>query len=73
MIPREMPTLEAAINKESYEWLLDNAEGYATAVDHEVAAGATPDQVYRFVVSRTGRIEIALRCKQAAAHLKNVS
>ena len=68
-----MPTLQQALDAESYEWLVGNAPLILSALEREVHGGKTPEQVKVFVLRHTGRLEIALRCEQAARHLVNVA
>ena len=58
-----------AINQESAEWLANNNPVYYDAIAADIELGATPDEIYRYVVRETSRNEIALRCRQAAAHM----
>lgn len=66
---RTMAALGAAINQESYEWLTDNLPELADAVQTEVNAGATPDEIRRFALLKTQRPALAMRLQQAAAYL----
>ena len=59
----------SALDAISWEWLNDNHPQLAEAIEIEVARGATPDAIRRYVVQRTQRLELALRCEQAALHL----
>ncbi len=64
--------LTAVIQADDYNWLRDNAPAYATAVEMEVAKGCrSPDDIYRHIMRMTydGREGLAVRCKNAAAHL----
>ena len=61
-----MPRLGAELDKESYLWLAANHPNILDAIEAEVAAGKTPQDVRLFVLRQTGRIEIAMRCEQAA-------
>lgn len=65
----ELPAIGRALNSISWEWLNTNHPELAEAIEMEVARGATPEQVKRFVTARTYRTELALRCQQAAAWL----
>lgn len=69
MIVRELPHLEAAINEESWEWLVETAPGLAEALRRQVAEGAGPEEVRRYALRLTQRPALALRLRQAAAHL----
>ena len=68
MIIRQFPDLGPALNEESWEYLATYQPIIAEAIKAEVRAGATPAEIRRFVISETGRIPIADRCEQAAAH-----
>lgn len=63
----------SALDAISWEWLNDNHPQLAEAIEVEVARGATPDAIRRYVVRRTQRLELALRCEQAALHLVSVA
>lgn len=60
------------LDRESYEYLLENCPGIADAVTVGVARGSTPEEVRRFVVRYYGanRMELARRCEAAARHLE---
>jgi len=64
-----MPTLQQALDAESYEWLAGTHPVILGALEREVAGGRTPDQIRLFVLRQTGRFEIALRCEQVARHI----
>jgi hypothetical protein len=64
-----MDTLETALDAASYEWLVSNLPDVAQAIEVEVAAGSTPSQIKTVVLRHTGRLELALRCEQAARWL----
>ena len=64
-----MKTLEAALDAASYEWLVSNLPDVAQAIEVEVAAGATAGQIKTAVLRHTARVELALRCEQAARWL----
>lgn len=64
-----MPTLERALDAESYEWMATNQPNILTAIEAEVAKGRTPDQIKWRVLRITNRFEIAMRCEQAARHV----
>lgn len=68
-----MPSLQQALDAESYEWLAGNSPVVLAALEREVAGGKLPEQIKLFVLKQTGRIEIALRCEQAARHLLAVT
>jgi len=62
-------TIGSALDAISWDWLNDNHPQLAEAVEIEVARGATPEAIRRYVAQRTQRIELAMRCEQAANHL----
>lgn len=65
----QLSAIGVALDAISWEWISDNHPDLAEAIEVEVARGATPSAIRRFVMSRTQRIELALRCEQAASHL----
>lgn len=67
----KMPTLQKALDKESYEWLASNAPEILEALEVEVGNGARPDQVHLFVLGEYGRDELAQRLRQAARHISS--
>lgn len=64
-----MPRLGAELDKESYLWLAAQHPNILDAIEAEVSAGRAPQDVRLFVLRQTGRIEIALRCEQAARYV----
>lgn len=67
-----MERLGKALNRESYEWLASHAPDILEAVEVEVNAGRTPEQIRLFVIRKTSREELAQRCEQAAIHIKGM-
>ncbi|MBN1954290.1 MAG: hypothetical protein JW900_04480 [Anaerolineae bacterium] len=63
---RELTNIGAALDVMSMQWLNDNAPELAEALEREVQLGATPPEVRRYVMQQTQRLELALRCEQAA-------
>ena len=61
--------LEAAYNRDSWDWLQREAPQIADALAVVVNNGATAEDVRRFTMRHTGRAAIAARVEQAAAHL----
>jgi hypothetical protein len=61
--------LQQAIDAESYEWLTGNQPIILSAIEREIACGRTPAQIRLFVLRKTGRFEIAMRCEQVARHI----
>lgn len=66
---RKLTKLGAAYNRQSWEWLLSEAEDIARALKEEIDAGATVDDIRQFTMSYIGREKMAARVEQAAAHL----
>lgn len=63
--------LGAALDKQSYEWLLEANEDIAAAVAAEVDAGVSPDAIRRYILAHVGpdRSGLAARCQSAARYL----
>lgn len=68
----EWDRLQAAADRESYNWLAEERPNYAEAVEGLAAAGAEPAAIRRFLVGLTGRRALALRCEQAARHCRRL-
>jgi hypothetical protein len=64
-----MKRLGEQLDHESYEWLLAHHPAIAVALEDEIKAGATADEVRKFVIQQTQRPELAYRCEQAARWL----
>jgi hypothetical protein len=67
--PKDLAGIGAALNQISWEWLNDNRPALAEALAVAVGRGTTAVEVRRFVMHRTERRELALRCEQAARWL----
>lgn len=68
-----MQTLARTLDKESYEWLTGYHPEIVEAIETEVSAGHRPEEIKLFVLRQTARLELALRCEQAARHIKRQS
>ena len=68
-----MEPLSAAFNRQSWEWLQDEAPDIAAALVQVMARGAAPEDVRRFTMRYTGRVAMAARVEQAAAHLRETA
>ena len=68
-----MEPLSAAFNRQSWEWLQDEAPDIAAALVQVMARGASPEDVRRFTMRYTGRAAMAARVEQAAAHLRETT
>ena len=66
---RKMEQIGNALDEISWEWLDEQYPGLAEAIEGEMRRGASPAEIKRFVVGRTYRVELALRCEQAARHV----
>jgi hypothetical protein len=64
--------LKRANAQESYEWLSGTSSVHLEAVQEAISEGATPDEVYRFMLADTQRPEIAHRCRLAARWMVEV-
>ena len=66
---RKMQKVGEALDEISWEWLEEMYPGLADAIEEEMQKGASPGEIKRFVMARTYRYELALRCEQAARHV----
>lgn len=65
----KLETIGQALDEMSWRWVSDQHPTLAEAIETEVALGAQPEAVRRYVMARTQRLELALRCEQAARWL----
>jgi hypothetical protein len=65
--------LGKALDRQSYEWLLEADQDIANAVAAEVKSGASPDEIRRFILVHVGpdRSGLAARCQSAARYLES--
>lgn len=63
--------IETVLDRLSLQWLNDNQPELAEAIDVAVANGASAGEIRRLVMAQTQRLELALRCEQAARALRN--
>jgi len=63
---RKMEKVGEALDEISWDWLEELYPGLAGAIEGEMRKGASPEEIKRFVMGRTYRWELALRCEQAA-------
>ena len=68
-----MYQLGLALDQISYEWLAEAHPDLAEAIESEVSQGATPERIKHFVLRHTQRLELALRCEQAARHMARLN
>jgi len=67
--PKDLTAIAEALNQMSWQWINDNCPALAEALAVAVGCGATAEEIRRFVMHRTERRELALRCEQAARWL----
>lgn len=72
MIVRELPHLMAAINEESWMWLQENVPMLADALEREIEAGATAEDIRVVAMRMTQRPALVMRLRQAAGYLMAV-
>lgn len=67
---KKMQSLGEVLDAESYQWLASNHPDILEAIETEInnENGVTPEQIRYFVLIRTGRQELAVRCQAAARH-----
>lgn len=58
-----------ALDEISWQWMNDTHPALAEAIQTATDEGCKPAEVYRYVVQQTQRVELALRCEQAARFL----
>jgi hypothetical protein len=61
--------LNRALDEISYEWLMAQHPGLVAAIEAELGRGITPIRIKQRVLLHTQRLELALRCEQAARHM----
>jgi hypothetical protein len=61
--------LSKALDGISYEWLMAQHPGLVAAIEAELGRGVTPARIKQRVLLHTQRLELALRCEQAARHM----
>lgn len=66
---RKMVKVGEALDAISWDWLEELYPGLAEAIEGEMVKGASPAEIKRFVLARTYRVELALRCEQAARYV----
>lgn len=64
-----MKILGEVLDRESYDWLSSHQPDIVEAIEREVANGASPRDVWLFVMRQTGRDELAARCLAAARYV----
>ena len=64
-------SLIAALDEESFEWLMGQNPRLVAAIQREVEHGAKPEDIRYIVLATVGpeRAALASRCEQAARHM----
>lgn len=60
-------TLGTVIDRDAYDWLLDTYPDIAAALESEVLAGATPEDVRRFMIAQVGEHRTGLIARVVSA------
>ena len=70
----KFPKLGSALGRTDYNWLLNDDEGVALAIEEEVNAGGDPDEIARFVADRLGETRQGRinRIRSAAYYLQGL-
>lgn len=60
--------LKSTVDQDAYEWLKVNGSGYLEAIERELQAGQTPEEIYHYLLREIGpdRAALARRCRNAA-------
>jgi len=69
---KPMDSLAAALDADSYNWMVELYPDFVSAIEQALAQGIKPGQIRRFVFTHTGRLELAKRCEQCALHLERM-
>lgn len=68
MIKEAMLDLSKELDAISYDWLVAQHPGLVDAIERAVAQGVGAIDIKHAVLRQTGRLELALRCEQAARY-----
>lgn len=71
----QLSKLGAVLDKDNWEWLQNQNDEIASAVEAEVRAGADPEVIGRFMVRHIGpdRSALVARCVSAARYIKHTA
>lgn len=69
MSQKRLEAITAALDEISFEWLGDVHPQLLEAIEKEMVKGAAPEGIRRHVMQLTDRLELALRCEQAARYV----
>ena len=72
-MPKDLVAIGSALDEMSWCWISDSYPALAEALKSEADRGASPDQVRRYVMQKTQRLELALRYEQAARWLTHAA
>lgn len=70
MPKKDLTAIGEALDEISAGWLNDYHPLLAEALESAISKGATPTEIRRYVMGKTDRLELALRCEQAARFLE---
>lgn len=68
-IGRIVKNISNALDADSYEWLEAKNEKLLAAIEADVSQGATPEEVYKFVLRQKDNRKLALICQATARHI----
>lgn len=60
--------LTEALDKNSYEWLAGHDPDILSGIEAAIDSGVKPVDIKRHVLMQTNRLELAMRCEQAARY-----
>ena len=69
---RKLDSITEALDEVSWFWMEDTHPQLAAAIEQEGCKGAGAAEIRRHVMQQTYRVELALRCEQAARFLARV-
>ena len=72
MMIKQMTKLQQALDESAWMHLAQERPELAQAIEAELSAGASPEDVQRFVMKATGQPRLAQQLEQAARHLARV-
>ncbi|MEM7133443.1 MAG: hypothetical protein AAF702_44515 [Chloroflexota bacterium] len=66
--------LRDVVDLDAYQWLQSHAPYYISAIQSSLSQGASPADIRQFISINVGtdRQGLALRCEQAARHIKGL-
>lgn len=67
---KRMQAIADVLDQDSYNWMASNHPDLLMAIETELEQGHQPADIRRYVTIHTQRIELALRCEQAARYAR---